>query len=179
MFERLPVELPLEARKHADRLHGIGCGTVADLLRLPRSGVKKRCGVELLHTLDRATGSAPEIHEWFEMAPTFEARVELPDRIEHAEACLFAARRLIVQLTRWLSSRQLALRKLAAHLEHERGRSAVEPTTFEIALAEPTWREDHIVRLLKERLTRVELVAAVMAVRIAADDVTEAEPPSD
>jgi protein ImuB len=35
-----------------------------DLMRLPRAGLKKRCGTALLDALDRATGEAPEVHEW-------------------------------------------------------------------------------------------------------------------
>ena len=133
----------------------------------------------MLDLLDLASGDAPEVYEWFETPPTFQARVELPDRIEHAEACLFAARRLVVQLTGWLSQKQLAVTRIVLLLEHERGRDAIEPTTIEVALAEPTWREDHLVRLLKERLTRVELAAAVIALQLVVQEVKEAEAASD
>lgn len=112
-------------------------------------------------------------------APSFNARIELPDRVEHAEAVLFVARRLIVQLTGWLASKQLALTRFSIELEHERGRAALPPTTIEVALAEPTWHEEHLTRLLKERLGRVKLAAAVIAVRLEVNDVEAAEPPSD
>ncbi|SEI21569.1 protein ImuB [Paraburkholderia hospita] len=176
---RLPVSLPTPARRHLDWLTGIGCETVGQLMRLPRVGLKKRCGTALLDVLDRANGVAPEVYEWFEPPPTFQARVELPDRIEHAEACLFAARRLVVQLTGWLAQKQLAVTRIALLLEHERGRDAIAPTTIEVSLAEPTWREDHLMRLLKERLGRVELSAAVIALQLVVLDVKEAEPASD
>lgn len=175
----LPVGLPPPARRHMDWLTGIGCETVGQLMRLPRAGLKKRCGTALLDLLDRANGDAPEVYEWFETPPTFQARVELPDRIEHAEACLFAARRLVVQLTGWLSQKQLAVTRIVLLLEHERGRDAIEPTAIEVSLAEPTWREDHLVRLLKERLTRVELAAAVIALQLVVQEVSEAEAASD
>ena len=64
-------------------------------------------------------------------------------------------------------------------LEHERGREAIAPTTIDLALAEPTWHEEHLVRLLKERLGRIELKAAVIAVRLNATKVQAAEPPTD
>jgi protein ImuB len=91
---------------------------------LPRAGLKKRCGTALLDTLDRAVGEAPELYEWVQTPPSFNARIELPDRVEHAEAVLFVARRLIVQLTGWLASKQLALTRFSIELEHERGRAA-------------------------------------------------------
>jgi len=140
---------------------------------------KKRCGLALLDTIDRATGAAPELHEWVELPPTFSARIEMPDRIEHADACLFAARRLIVQMTGWLVNQQFSLARFELQLEHERGRAAIAPTIIEIALAEPTWHEEHLVRLLRERLSRVELASAVIAIRIDARDVQPAEPASD
>jgi protein ImuB len=83
-----------------------------------------------------------------------DARLELPDRIEHAEAVLFSVRRLIVQMTGWLATKQLAVASFALELQHERGRAAIEPTTLDVALGEPTWREEHLIRLLKERLGR-------------------------
>ncbi|MBB4518141.1 protein ImuB [Paraburkholderia fungorum] len=175
----LPVSLPPPARRHLDWLTGIGCESVEQLMRLPRAGLKKRCGTALLDLLDRACGDAPEVYEWFETPPTFQARLELPDRIEHAEACLFAARRLVVQLTGWLSQKQLAVTRIVLLLEHERGRDAIDPTAIEVSLAEPTWREDHLVRLLKERLTRVELAAAVIALQLVVQEVRETEAASD
>jgi protein ImuB len=176
---QIPVGVLPAARRFADWLDGLGCTTIGDVMRLPRAGLKKRCGTALLDTLDRATGAAPEVHEWLAMPPAFEARVELPDRIEHVEAALFAARRLTLQMTGWLSARQLAVARFVISLEHERGRAAIPPTDIEVALGEPTWHEEHLVRLLKERLARVELPAPVIALRLEAREVREAEAPSD
>ncbi|WP_253189935.1 hypothetical protein [Paraburkholderia fungorum] len=97
----------------------------------------------------------------------------MPDRVEHADAILFSARLLVVQLCGWLSAQQLALTKATVQLEHERGRDAIEPTTIEIAPAEPMWHEEHLVRLLKERLGRIELGAAAIAVSLSATQVAE------
>jgi protein ImuB len=168
-----------EVRPFADWFAGLGCRVLEDIRRLPRAGLKKRCSVDLLDSLDRAYGLSPELYEWLDVPPTFSARVELPDRVEHAEAILFSARRLVVQLCGWLSAQQLALTHASVTLEHERGREAIEPTTIDLALAEPTWHEEHLVRLLKERLGRVELQAAVIAVRLSATKVQAAEPPTD
>lgn len=178
-FARVPVGALPAARRYAEWFDGLGCDTIADVMRLPRAGLKKRCGENLVEALDRATGTMPEIHDWLAMPPSFDARVELPDRIEHVEATLFAARRLTLQMTGWLAARQLAISRFVLFLEHERGRVAIEPTALEIALGEPTWHEEHLVRLLKERLARVQLAAPVIALRLEAKEVSEAEAPSD
>ncbi|WP_087658961.1 Y-family DNA polymerase [Caballeronia terrestris] len=178
-LDSLPYLVVPEIRRFADWFAGLGCRVLEDIRRLPRAGLKKRCSVELLDSLDRAYGLSPELYAWLDVPPTFSARVELPDRVEHAEAILFSARRLVVQLCGWLSAQQLALTHASVTLEHERGREAIEPTPIDLALAEPTWHEEHLVRLLKERLGRVELPAAVIAVRLTATKVQAAEPPTD
>lgn len=176
---RVPVSALPAARRFVDWFDGLGCATITDVMRLPRAGLKKRCGTALLDALDRATGDAPEVHEWLTMPPAFDARVELLDRIEHVEAALFAARRLTLQMTGWLAARQLAVARFVVSLEHERGRAAIPPTDVEVALGEPAWHEEHLVRLLKERLSRIELVAPVIALRLEAKDVRVAEAPSE
>ncbi|NPT68838.1 hypothetical protein GS910_32075 [Paraburkholderia sp. RL16-012-BIC-B] len=129
--------------------------------------------------LDTALGEAPELYEWLQTPPVFNSRVELPDRIEHAEAVLFAGQRLLAQLSGWLAARQLAITRFILYLEHERGREAMPPTAIDVALAEPTWQDRHLVRLLKERLGRVTLDAPVIALRLDAKDVQVAAAPSE
>ena len=133
----------------------------------------------MLATLDRAYGDAAELYQWMEAPQAFSARLELPDRIEHAEALLFAARRLLLQLCGWLMARQLAVARCVLLLEHERGRAAIAPTALEIALAEPAWREEHLLRLLRERLARTTLPAAVIALRLQAREVQPMAPATE
>jgi protein ImuB len=182
-LERRLAALPLlsvpEVRPFADWFTGLGCETIADVRRLPRAGLQRRCGEHLLDSLDRAFGTAPELFDWLELPPTFSVRIELPDRIEHADGALFAAHRLIVQLCGWLCAKQLALTAATLSLEHERGRQAIAPTVIDIALAEPTWQEAHLVRLIKERLGRIVLDAPIIALRLDASKVQAAAPASD
>jgi protein ImuB len=167
------------ARPYHDWLSGIGCRTLGALRQLPRAGLQRRCDKHLLDMLDRAYGDAPALFNWVQAPKTFAARLELPDRIEHAEAVLFAARRLLLQMTGWLVAQQLAVSQFVLLLEHERGRSAIPPTPLQIALADPVWHEEHLVRLLKEHLARVALAAPVIALRLEATRMTAMLPPTD
>lgn len=178
-LDALPCLLLPALRPYQDWLDGIGCHSFGQLRRLPRAGLKRRTHATVLDALDRAYGEAIELHAWVEAPETFAARIELPDRIEHAEAVLFAARRLIVQMTGWQVARHLAVTRFSLALEHERGRCAVPPTMVEIALAEAAWQEEHLVRLLKERLGRVVLDAPVIALRLEALDTGRMAPPTD
>lgn len=178
-LDRLPCHLLPSAELHREWLQGIGCDTLDQLRKLPRAGLQRRTNTHLLDALDKAYGTAPELFVWIKIPQVFGARIETHDRIEHAEALLFGAHRLILQLIGWLVSLQQAVTRFVISLEHERGRAAIAPTPIEIVLSEPTWREEHLMRLLKERLGRVELDAPVIALRL---DVTHFEvmlPPTE
>lgn len=178
-LDRLPASTPPPARQFAAWLEGIGCFSLGDMRRLPRPGLQRRCGRALIDMLDAAYGALPELFEWIEAPTTFQARLELFDRIENADALLAGAHRLVLQLTGWLCARQLAAERITLLLEHERGRVARPPTPVEIALAEPTWRDEHLVRLLKERLGKLVLDAPVIGLRLEAQQLQAMAPPSE
>lgn len=169
---------PTGARPYQQWFEGIGCQTLADVKRLPRAGLQRRTNTSLLDALDRAYGQVHELFQWVQIPLTFTAKLELPDRIDYAEAVLFAARRLILQMTGWLVAQQRAVSRFVLLLEHERGRRAIELTPVEIMLAEPAWHESHLLRLLKERLGRMELVAPVIGLRLMAAHVEPMVPPT-
>jgi protein ImuB len=178
-LDRLPSSLAPPARAFGAWFEGIGCFNLGDMRRLPRPGLQRRCGRPLLDMLDAAYGMTPELFEWIEAPTTFHAKLELFDRIEHADALLYAAQRLLLQLTGWLCARQLAVERITFYLEHERGKVARDPTLVDIALAEATWRDEHLVRLLKERLAKLELVAPVIGLALEALQVQPMAPPSE
>lgn len=177
-LDRLPCHLLPAAQAHHEWLTGIGAENLAALRKLPRSGLLRRTSRQLLDELDRAYGEAPELFEWVRVPSVFSARIETFDRILHAEALLFGARRLIVQMVGWLASQQQAVSMFTLSLEHERGRAAIPPTEIEILLAEPAWHEEHLIRLLRERLGRVQLPACVIALRLDAKRLVAMQPPT-
>jgi protein ImuB len=178
-LERLPVSLLPESEPFADWLDGIGCHTLAGLRRLPRAGLKRRCGSALPDVVDQAYGEAPDNFVWVQAPLAFAGRLELPERVETVDALLFAGRRLLLQMTGWLVAQHKAVASFTLLLEHERGREAIPATPIEVALAEPAWQPEHLLRLLKERLARVDLAAPVIAVRLDAGEVREMAPVTD
>lgn len=174
----LPVALLPSAEPWLDWLQGIGCQSLGALRHLPRAGLQRRCGQTMLQNLDCAYGEASELYSWLKVPPQFTARTELPDKIEHVEAILNFSRCLLLQLSGWLSSKQLATTKIHLRLEHERGRQAIAPTQLDIALANATWREEHLSRLLKERLAQLRLEAPVIAISLHATQLEAMQAPS-
>ena len=78
--------------------------------------------------LDAAYGHSPELLQWIEPPERFQARLELFDRLEHADLLLAGTHHLVLQMTGWLRARQLAVERILLLLEHERARVARPPT---------------------------------------------------
>ena len=152
----------------------IGISTLGELLALPRDGLAQRCGQELIDQLDQALGRLPEAREFFVPPERFSASLELPAEVDHAEALLFAARRLLVQLSGLLAARQAGVRGFALTLLHrDRSKSEVE-----VQLASPARDAERLSALLREKLAMLTLAQPVEAIALAAGDFTALGAPS-
>ncbi|MFJ1470073.1 Y-family DNA polymerase [Massilia orientalis] len=177
-LDRAPCTLLPAAQPHAEWLSGVGARDLGALRRLPRVGLIRRTSTQLADALDRAYGDVPELHRWLSVPETFAATIETCERVEHAEALMEGASRLILQMVGWLTVRQLAVSAFTVQMLHERGRAAIAPTPLTIMLADPAWEEAHLLRLLKERLAKIELTASVIGLRLEANHVQPMAPPN-
>src|SRR5262249_34680347 len=128
----------------------VGVRTLGGLLALPREGVARRFRQRLHDELDRALGRLPDPRNFFVPPARFRAEIELPAEVVQAEALLFAAKRLIVQLAGFLAARSGGAQRLAFRLKH-RDRPATEVV---IGLVAPSRDAGHFAFLLRERLAR-------------------------
>lgn len=171
-LDPLPLQVLDAVQPHLDTLDGIGCHTVGQLRRLPRSGVTRRFGKELLRELDRAYGEEAEVHQWFEVPASFDAKLELPSLVESTEALLFATRRLLLQLTGWLTARHAAVISITLLLHHESSRHQDHRSSpLTIVLGMPSRDIDHLTLLLRERLAQLALIAPVIEITLKADQI--------
>ena len=157
----LPMHTLTAARPHLGVLERIGCRTWDDLLRLPRDGVARRFGAELLAALDRARGSAADDYAWLVLPESFEAKLELDALVTHAPLLMAGVESLLVHLQAWLVGRQsgLSALRLTWHLDKRRD---VAPTgELEIRTAQPSQDLRHVARLLSEHLAQQKLPAPV------------------
>jgi len=162
----LPVALLDSARPVRDTLSGIGVRTIADVLALPRDGVARRFGQRLVDEIDRARGIQPDPRPLFVMPERYHGQLELPLPVDEAEALLFAAKRLVVELAGFLQGRGAGVTRLRCDLIHE----DAAPTAIVIGLA-TTRKVEHIVNVLRERLTREELPDRVEAIRLVSEEI--------
>ena len=163
----LPVTLLEQALPHLDSLASVGVRTVKELIRLPRAGLARRFSSDLLIELDRAFGHRPDPRPWFEAPASFHARLELLAQVNDAQALLFAARRLVVQLAGWLAARHAAVPGLDLLIEHD----GIEPTVLALRMAEPSRDPERITTLLREKLAVTRLQAPAHTLRIDCDTV--------
>jgi protein ImuB len=164
---KLPVRVLARDADTIEALAAIGAARVADVLGLPRAGLARRFGQVLLNDLDRALGRLPDPRAFCVPPATFHARLELPAEVTQAEALLFAARRLFVQLEGFLAARAGGVRQLALKLCHREARFTAVPIGF----VAPSRDATHFTVLARERLATLALPAPVRALALVADDI--------
>jgi protein ImuB len=167
----LPVALLASAAPHREALAAIGVRRFADLARLPRTGLARRYGKALLAELDAALGRQAEPRRWFEAPARFSVRLELLAQVEHADALLFASRRLVLQLCGWLGARQGATREAVLTGEHDRDRNEHPDTRVALRLAQPSRDPERLIAVLRERLGVLTLPAPVHTLRLDCERV--------
>ncbi len=167
--------LPLEATGFdTEFLRSIGLRTVGELMRLPRDGLARRCGPQIVAALDQVLGRTPEAHAFFVPPPRFAAKLELAAETANAEALLFPARRLLAQLEGLLAARQAGIRGFDLKLFHRHD----ESTALHVGLASPARDARRFTQLLRERLDTLVLRQPAQAVELTADDFEPLAPRS-
>ncbi|WP_157267418.1 DNA polymerase Y family protein, partial [Azohydromonas aeria] len=169
LLDALPLEVLSAARAHVPTLLRSGCATLGALRQLPRAGVARRFGAELLQALDQAYGLRPEAWRWVVPAKRFELALELPWRVEQAGALAQGARRLLLALCGWLAARHGGATAFTLRWAHDamRSRAAGAGGELTVRTAEPTRDVAFLHRLLSEHLHRTVLQAPVGALALA------------
>ncbi|WP_052162010.1 DNA polymerase Y family protein [Aquabacterium sp. NJ1] len=171
-LDALPLDVLPGVAMHSHTLARLGCRTLADVRALPRGGLSRRFGAGLLQTLDRAYGRSPEAFDWLVLPPVFDARLELPGRVESAPALLFAASRLLQQLCAWLAGRQAGVTAFTLRWLHDwHRRDSSREGEWTVRLASPTRDYPRLSRLLAEHLQRIQLHAPVGDISLHADAI--------
>jgi protein ImuB len=161
----LPLDLLGWQAETVALLRELGIKRLKDCLALPRDGLARRFGPELVALLDRALGLRPDPRPAYVPPERFASRIELPAEIEHVEGLLFPLRRLLHELEGFLCGRGAGVQQLALVAEHTRhGRSRLT-----LGLTAPERNSARLLALLHEQLMRVQFPGAVVAIGLHAD----------
>ncbi len=164
----LPLELLDYESDVLDALMAMGVRSVGDCLSLPRGGLARRFGPALVDQLDRALGEIPDPRKPFNAPLSFASRLELPSSVEVVEQLVFGLRRLVGELTAYLAPRSLGVTRLTLELLHD----DEDPTVVTLGL-NASRDPEHLMRVLRERLSRVDLPQAVVALRLAVSETAQ------
>lgn len=175
----LPLHSLSAVGQHADTLHRLGCRTLGQVRSLPRGGLSRRFGADLLHALDAAHGLRPEAFDWLLLPPVFEQRRELPWRLDDAEALHQAFDRLLRELGAWLAGQQAGTQALKLGWCHDWARHSTSRwQELRVPLAEPTSDVSVLSRMVGEHLRRTELSSPVTDISLSVDTIVPREPES-
>ena len=171
---QLPDDLPLStlgaAAPHLATLERIGCTTFGQLRSLPRAGVSRRFGAELLQALDSAWGQRPERYPWIALPPEFDQKLELPALATSTQDLLFTGQHLLTRLQAWLQARNLGVLALELEwtldLRRLDGKPLPPDERLTLRTAQPTQEIRHLRRLASEQLARTTLSAPANALRL-------------
>jgi len=146
--------------------------TLGDARALPRAGLARRFGPQVVDMLDRALAEAPDPREPFRPPPRFERKLPLPAPVDDVEALGFGVNRLVADLSSWLLARGLGVTRLSLALVHERylRERGIAPTLVTFALGAPARAPAHLHAVLRERLARIALPAPVESIVLASDE---------
>ncbi|WP_310385371.1 DNA polymerase Y family protein [Roseateles sp.] len=177
IIDGLPLHCLTAVQAQAAMLARLGCRTLGDVRRLPRAGLSRRFGKAPLLALDQALGLQPEAHAWLQAPAEFEARLELPQRVENAQLLLHYVRHLLLQLCAWLAGRHAGIQSLTLHWEHDamRARDVGSGGSLTIHTSHCTRDFGHLWRLLGEHLAQLTLAAPAGEIRLQAGAVMALE----
>jgi protein ImuB len=179
LLGQAPVALLCPGATQAQALHSMGLHTLADLRALPRAGLARRLGQDLLTDLDRAFGLQPHPHQWLVLPTVFESQLELQARAENTDQVLHGASVLLARLVAWAQARQGRVRAFTLQMQHERQRQVlVPPTLLRIELAAPALDPAHLQLLLRERLAHTTLAAPTLELRLHCQHLVAASAPN-
>lgn len=165
----LPYHIPDWPADVMLRLESFGLRQLGALRAMQGGGLRRRIGNRPMDDLARAWGELPDPQAAFIFPENFSIELELPSRVEHAEALVFSGQRLFSALAGWLNARQLLLRRCTLLFRHD----DAEPSTLSLSFAEPSADEARFLRLLREHLGRWQLPAPAEALRLQAEELAE------
>lgn len=152
-----------------DRLRSVGLRRMGELAALPRGGLQRRWGSDLLLALDQLHGRAPEPFTAVVPPEGFDQRLELLEEIAHVEALGFPLRRLVGQLSAWLALRDQRLQRY--RLDLQLAWDHCPAVTVELLQAAQSL--DALFIPLREQLMQRPPPAPVRALRLVAERIVE------
>jgi protein ImuB len=99
-------------------LHNMGIQRMGELFALPISGLGKRFGQQFMDYLYRLTGAKADPQQSIRPAPRFFSEIHFLTDVTNSQSLIFPMKRLLAELTDFLTYRQLTIDKFVWQLKH-------------------------------------------------------------
>ncbi|HSQ69843.1 MAG TPA: DNA polymerase Y family protein [Steroidobacteraceae bacterium] len=166
----LPIACTRWPERSLELLGDMGVRTLGDCMRLPRDGLARRLGPQMLQMLDRATGRLPDPRPAFVAREHFRAVRQLEPEVGDVGRLEIAATTMLGELCDFLRRRGCVIQSLEFRLRHR----AAPATRLPLHFAQPTARHEDIAVLLHERLLQLALSGPVRALQLQSGPLTPA-----
>jgi protein ImuB len=167
VLRSLPVEVLAPEEKTLRQFERSGIRTLGALLRLPRDGVARRFGPQILEMLDTALGRAPEVLPLFSPPQPFGMEEELYPSITDWPRLEPVAEALLGRLEQHLRRRQSATQRVDCFLRHEHAPA----TLIRLGTARHERQAAVLLDLLARHFERTQLPAAITGLAIRCEDI--------
>ena len=171
---RIPLDLTGWPQGVTDALAALGIARFGDLPRLPRDGIARRFGVEIVEDIEAILGERADPREPLALPERFTSRLELVCETDDSAQVLQAAGLLFAEAEDFLRVRGQATTHIALTLEHGRHRA----TKMAVGTREATRDPRRWSLLLREQLARQPLQDTVCALAITLTDMQVYRPAS-
>jgi protein ImuB len=149
----------------AQELHSAGVRTIGTLLELPRDGIARRFGPGISDFLDRLIGASADPRPTFRLPAEYDTTYEFDFEVRNSEALLFPLRRMLAEFAGFLRSSDTGVQQFRLTLSH-RDRPA---TIMNVGLSFADRDVERFFSLVREQLSRTELIAPAIALGLHAD----------
>jgi protein ImuB len=167
ILAHLPLALLGWEPQVVETLHTLGQYTIGDLWSLPRAAFARRFGAQRLLVLDRLLGTVADPQALFVPPERFQARIDLPADLGDVTGLLLPLQRLLRLLEGFLRGQGAGATALQLRAHHNPRRAQIRaPTSIALALAVPERDPRRLLGLFRERLTRVSLPEAAIALEL-------------
>jgi protein ImuB len=161
-INNLPIGL-----KKKQQLRNTGIRILRDLWRLPKEGLARRFGPNLVKYLDRTLGLIPDPLDFHASPDEFEMFYDFPMEVYKTDLLLNVAGQLLGHLVGFLRERDVCINGCQFQLYHDKQ----DASCIKLGVRKATRDQQHLIRLLEEHLNRLALDAPVKSIRLTAKDL--------
>jgi protein ImuB len=154
------------------RLHKTGIRQLRDLWRLPRAGLARRFGPELVAYLDRIHGERPDPRALYRPPLQFRSQLELPAATAEYAMILATANQLFRKLVRFLRRHDAGTAAVCVRLLH----LCSSFTAIHVGTRQHTRDAPHLLHLFDQTLQRRELPEPVAGLDLLCADIRSFTP---